>query len=60
MADLLDNEESRTLHEKIRSGLVSQLSFAFPLDSKTVDEGTLKGLPRRRVMEISRLLDVCQ
>lgn len=58
MADLLDNEESRTLHEKIRSGLVPQMSFAFPLDSKTVDDGTFKGLPRRRVMEIPRLLDV--
>lgn len=57
-ADLLDNEESRTLHEKIRSGLVPQMSFAFPLDSKTVDDGTLNGLPRRRVMQIPRLLDV--
>lgn len=57
-ADLLDNEESRTLHEKVRSGLVPQMSFAFPLDSNTVDDGTLNGLPRRRVMDIPKLLDV--
>lgn len=58
MADLLDNEESRTLYEKVRAGLVPQMSFAFPLGSSTVDDGTLNGLPRRRVMDIPKLLDV--
>lgn len=57
-ANLLDNEESRTLYEKIRSGLVPQMSFAFPMDSRAADDGTLNGLPVRRVMEIPRLLDV--
>jgi HK97 family phage prohead protease len=57
-AYLLDNEKSRTLYEEVRSGLVPQMSFAFPLDSVIVSDGTHKGLPLRRVMDIPRLLDV--
>lgn len=57
-AYLLDNEKSRTLYEEVRSGLIPQMSFAFPLDSVIVSDGTHKGLPIRRVMDIPRLLDV--
>jgi HK97 family phage prohead protease len=57
-AFLLDNEKSRTLYEEVRSGLIPQMSFSFPTDSRTVNEGTRQGIPVRRVMEIPRLLDV--
>lgn len=57
-ADLLDNEESRSLLQKIKTGLVDQMSFAFPLDSVIRTESVKGGLPVRRVMEIPRLLDV--
>jgi hypothetical protein len=57
-ASLLDNEKGRTLHEEVRTGLIPMMSFAFPLDSKVVNDGTHKGLPLRRVMDIPQLLDV--
>jgi len=57
-ATLLDNEKSRTLYEEIRSGLIPQMSFAFPLDSRVVDDGAYKNLPIRRVMDIPMLYDV--
>ncbi len=57
-AFLLDSEKGRTLYQEVESGLIPNMSFSFPASSRTADEGTRQGLPVRRVMAISRLVDV--
>lgn len=52
------NQKGREVWESVRAGLLTAFSFAFPVDSRIVRDGTHEGLPLMRVMEIRKLLDV--
>jgi HK97 family phage prohead protease len=48
----------REVWESVKAGLLTAFSFAFPLDSEIMRDGTRDGLPFLRVKRIPRLLDV--
>ena len=50
--------KGREVWESVRAGLLTAFSFAFPVDSGIVRDGTHEGLPLMRVTEIRKLLDV--
>ncbi|WP_306568878.1 HK97 family phage prohead protease [Faecalispora jeddahensis] len=51
-------QKGREVWESVRAGLLTAFSFAFPVDSRIVRDGTHEGLPLMHVMEIRKLLDV--
>jgi len=50
--------KGREVWESVRAGLLTAFSFAFPVDSGIIRDGTHEGLPLMRVTEIRKLLDV--
>ncbi len=50
--------QGREVWESVKTGLLTAFSFAFPLDSEVVRDGTRDGLPLMRVKSIPRLMDV--
>lgn len=57
MAQML-TQKGREVWESVKAGLLTAFSFAFPVDSRMVRDGTHEGLPLMRVTEIKKLLDV--
>lgn len=51
-------QKGREVWESVRAGLLTAFSFAFPVDSGIVRDGSYEGLPLMRVTEIRKLLDV--
>ena len=58
-AELLDIPSHREIYEMVRSGLISECSFAFTLD---LDKGSIWNwepkIPERSILKIDRLFDV--
>jgi uncharacterized protein len=53
-ADLSSTEESRTLYDEIKAGLIDKMSFAFSVGSEEYDKST----HTRRITGIKRIYDV--
>lgn len=51
-------QKGREVWESVKAGLLTAFSFAFPVDSGIVRDGTHEGLPLIRVTNIRKLLDV--
>lgn len=54
----MQTQKGREVWESVRAGLLTAFSFAFPVDSGIVRDGTHEGLPLMRVTEIRKLLDI--
>lgn len=53
-ADLSKTEGARSLYEDIRSGMITQMSFAFSIREESYD----KGARQRNILKVGRLYDV--
>ena len=53
-ADLSKTEGARSLYEDIRSGMITQMSFAFTIGEESYD----KGARQRNILKVGRVYDV--
>ena len=57
-AELLDTQDARDMYKRIKSGLISAMSFAFSVAEDGEQISSKNGAPVRRITKFKRLYDV--
>lgn len=57
-AELLDTQDARDMYKRIKSGLISSMSFAFTVRSDGEEVTSRNGVPVRKITGFERLFDV--